>query len=61
MVPTLLHMLVDYPRLITETKMMVEMMVSRDNSLMQPQLAVWSISRRDTKISSFQRKYRDYA
>ena len=51
--PTLLHMLVDYPRLIISG---TEIMVNRDSSLMLPQLAVWHISGRDTDVSSFQRK-----
>ena len=51
--PTLLYMLVGYPKLITtETKLMV----NRDNSLMLPQLAIWLISGRDTEVSSFRRK-----
>ena len=51
--PTLLHMLIDYPRLITVE---LETMVNRNNSLMLPQLAVWHISGRDTEINSFRRK-----
>ena len=51
--PTLLHMLVDYPRLIISG---TEIMVNRDSSLMLPQLAIWHISGRDTEVSSFQRK-----
>ena len=51
--PTLLHMLVDYPRLIAAE---TEIMVNKDNSLMLPQLAVWHISGRGTEVSSFRRK-----
>ena len=51
--PTLLHMLIDYPRLITTE---IEMMVNRDDSLMLPKQAVWCISGRDTEPNSFQRK-----
>ena len=50
--PTLLHMLVDYPRLIAAE---TEIMVNRDSSLMLPQLAVWHISGRDTEINSFRK------
>ena len=51
--PTLLHMLIDYPRLITTE---TEIMMNRDDSLMLPQLAVWHISGRDIEANSFQRK-----
>ena len=51
--PTLLHMLIDYPRPITTE---AEIMVNRDDSLMLPQLAIWRISGRDTEANSFQSK-----
>ena len=39
-------------RLITETEMMVKMMVNRDNSLMQPQLAIYGASQGEMQRSA---------
>ena len=51
--PTLLLMLVDYPRLITSNH---QVMLNQDPSMMLPQLAAWRISGRDTEVNTFRRK-----
>ena len=51
--PTLLLMLINYPRLITSDH---QVMLNQDPSMMFPQLATWHISGRDTEVNIFRRK-----
>ena len=51
--PTLLHMLIDYPRLIIQKP---DVVVSKDPMLLLPQLAIWNISGRSSKTKTFLKK-----